>query len=66
MLIIAVIIFCLIYGVPYVTSFQVTLINLLSDVLLRIIDFTAKHLAFLFFEISDEIFGSVNVCRFYA
>lgn len=57
LLIIVVIIFCLIYGVPYVTSFQVTVVNLLSDILLRIIDFTTKHLSFLFFEISDEIFG---------
>ncbi len=57
MLIIAVIIFCLVYGLPYVTSFQVSVINFLSDVLLKIIDFTAKHLSFLFFDISGEIFG---------
>ena len=61
MLIIAVIIFCLVYGVPCVTSFQVSVINFLSDVLLKIIDFTAKHLSFLFLDISGEIFG-VSMC----
>lgn len=61
LLIVAVIIFCIVYGVPYVTAFQISVINLLSDLLLKIIDFTAGHLSFLFFNISGEIFG-VSMC----
>ena len=61
MLIISVIAFCLIYGVPYLTSFMVLSINAVSDILMRIIDLTAKHMSFLFLDISGEIFG-VSMC----
>lgn len=61
LLIIAVILFCLVYGLPYITSFQASVIELLSEVLLKIIDFTARHLAFLFLDISGDIFG-ISMC----
>lgn len=61
LLIISVIVFCFIYGVPFITEFQVSVIQLLSNVLLNMIDFTAKHFAFLFLDISGEIFG-ISMC----
>lgn len=61
LLIISVIVFCFIYGVPFITEFQISVIQLLSDVLLTVIDFTAKHFAFLFLNISGEIFG-ISMC----
>lgn len=61
LLIISVIVFCFIYGVPFITEFQISVIQLLSDVLLNMIDFTAKHFAFLFLDISGEIFG-ISMC----
>ncbi len=60
-LIVAVIVFCLIYGVPYLTDFMAFSINIVSDILIKIIDFTAKHMSFLFLDISGEIFG-VSMC----
>lgn len=61
LLIISVIVFCFVYGVPFITEFQISVIQFLSDVLLTVIDFTAKHFAFLFLNISGEIFG-VSMC----
>lgn len=61
LLIISVIVFCFIYGVPFITEFQVSVIQFLSDVILNMIDFTAKHFAFLFLDISGEIFG-ISMC----
>lgn len=61
LLIISVIVFCFIYGVPFITEFQISVIQFLSDVLLNMIDFTAKHFAFLFLDISGEIFG-ISMC----